>query len=54
MQLRNEADDKAKALRTQLDLCRRLAQDIGDPDLAEKLRNLINKMEAQTALQNAA
>src|SRR3954470_541750 len=54
MQQRNEADDKTKALRTQLDLCRRLAHDIGDPDMAEKLRNLIKKMEAQTALQSAA
>jgi hypothetical protein len=54
MQQWNEADDKSKALRTQLDLCRRLAHDIGDPYLAEKLRSLIKKLEAQAALQNAA
>ena len=54
MQYRDESDDKARALRSQLDLCRRMAQEIGDPPLAEKLRDLIKKLEAQAALQNAA
>ena len=50
----DESDDKARALRSQLDLCRRMAQEIGDPPLAEKLQDLIKKLEAQSALQNAA
>jgi hypothetical protein len=31
-----------------------LAQEIGDPELAEKLRNLAKKLEAQATVQNAA
>jgi hypothetical protein len=54
MQYRNEGDDKAKAFRSQLDLCQRLAQEINDPELAEKLRNLARKLEAQATVQNAA
>ena len=54
LQYRDESDDKARALRSQLDLCRRMAQEIGDPPLAEKLQDLIKKLEAQAALQNAA
>jgi hypothetical protein len=54
MQYPNEGDDKARALGSQLDLCRRLAEEIGDPDLAEKLRNLAKKLEAQATVQNAA
>ena len=53
MEYRNEGEDKARALRSQLDLCRRLAE-IGDPELAEKLRNLAKKLEAQATVQNAA
>ena len=52
MQYRDEGDDKAKALRSQLDLCQRLAQEVGNPELAEKLRNLAKKLEAQATLQN--
>jgi intergrase/recombinase len=54
MEYRNEDDDKAKALRSQLNLCQRLAQEINDPELAEKLRNLVKKLEAQATVQNAA
>jgi hypothetical protein len=54
MQYRNEGDDKAKALRSQLDLCQRLAQEVGDPELAERLRDLAKKLEAQATVQNAA
>jgi hypothetical protein len=54
MEYRNEGDDKARALRSQLDLCQRLAQEVGDPELAEKLRNLAKKLETQATLQNAA
>jgi hypothetical protein len=54
MQYRDESDDKARALRSQLDLCRRMAQEIGDPALAEKLRNLAKKLQAQAAMQTAA
>jgi len=52
MQNRNEGDDdKAKVLRSQLDLCRRLARGSSDPDLAEKLRNLAEKLKNQEADQ---
>jgi hypothetical protein len=54
MQNRTEDDDKAKAFRSQLNLCQRLAQEINDPELAEKLRNLARKLEAQATVQNAA
>ena len=54
MQHRTDGDDKAKALRSQLDLCERLAHEIGDPALAEKLRNLAKKLEAERTLQDAA
>jgi hypothetical protein len=54
MEYRNEDDDKAKELRSQLNLCQRLAQEVGDPELAEKLRNLAKKLEAQATVQNAA
>jgi hypothetical protein len=54
MQYRTEDDDKARALRSQLDLCQRLAQEVGNPELAEKLRNLAKKLEAQATVQNAA
>lgn len=54
MQYRDEEDDKAKAFRSQFDLCQRLAQETGDPELAEKLRNLARKLEAQATVQNAA
>ena len=54
MQHRTDEDDKARTLRSQLDLCRRLAQEIGDPELAEKLRTLAKKLEAQAIVQNAA
>jgi hypothetical protein len=48
-----EDDDKAKALRSQAELCRRLAQDIVDPDLAAKLKllDLAQKLEAQAVLE---
>jgi hypothetical protein len=46
MQDRNEdGGDKIKALRSQVDLCRRLVQETGDPVLAERLRNLVDKLE---------
>ena len=51
MQNRNEGDDKANALRSQLDLCHRMAEEIDDPQLAEKLRNLVEKLKAQAPLQ---
>ena len=53
MEHQNE-DDKAKALRSQLDLCRRMAEEVGDPGLAEKLRNLAERLNAKATLQNAA
>jgi hypothetical protein len=54
MQNRNEGnDDKARVLRSQLDLCRRLAQESSDPDLAEKLRNLAEKLKHEKAGQEA-
>lgn len=49
MQDRNEGDDKAKALRSQLDLCQRMAEEIDDPRLAEKLRNLAEKLKTQAS-----
>ena len=45
-------DDKAKAARLQLDLCQRMAQEASDPAMAEKLRNLAEKLKAQAPLQN--
>ena len=54
MEYRKAGDDKARALRSQLDLCQRLAHEIGDPGLAEKLRDLAKKLEAQATIQNAA
>lgn len=54
MQNRNEGnDDKAKVLRSQRDLCRRLARESSDPDLAEKLRNLAEKLKDPKADQDA-
>ena len=47
-------DDKAKAARLQLDLCQRMAQEASDPAMAEKLRNLAEKLKAQAPLQTAA
>jgi hypothetical protein len=47
-------DDKERALRSQLNLCQRMAEEVGDPDLAEKLRNLAEKLKAQGPLQTAA
>ena len=47
-------DDKARALRSQLDLCQRMAEEVGEPGLAEKLRNLAEKLKAQAPLQTAA
>jgi hypothetical protein len=46
-------DNKAKALRSQAELCRRLAQDIAVPDLAEKLLDLAQKLEGQAVLEDA-
>ena len=46
-------DDKARALRSQLNLCQRMAEEVGDPDLAAKLRNLAEKLRAQGPLQTA-
>src|SRR5260221_10683241 len=40
-------DDKAKAARLQLDLCQRMAQEASDPAMAEKLRNLAERLKAQ-------
>jgi hypothetical protein len=56
MQRRDEGDDKARALRSQINLCHCLAdeEDIGDPELAVKLRDFAQKLEAQVPLQNAA
>ena len=55
MQNRDEGnDDKAKVLRAQLDLCRRLAQESSDPELAEKLRNLADKLKDLEAVQDPA
>jgi monomeric isocitrate dehydrogenase len=54
MQHRDEDDNKAKAFRSQFDLCQRLAQETGDPELAEKLRNLAKKLQTQATAQNAA
>ena len=47
-------DDKARALRSQLSLCQRMAEEVGDPDLAEKLRNLAERLKASAPLQTAA
>jgi hypothetical protein len=55
MQLRNEGDDdKVRACRSQFVLCQRLAEGTDDPRLAEKLRNLAEKLKAQAPLQTAA
>lgn len=55
MQDRNEGDhDKARAMRSQLDLCQRLTEEVGDPALAERFRNLAEKLKAERALQDAA
>ena len=54
MQPRNEDYDKAKALRLQLDLCQRMAEEIDDPQLAEKLRNLAEKLKAHQATPQTA
>ena len=48
----NEAD-KARALRSQLNLCQRMAEEVGDPDLAAKLRNLAEKLKTEVPLQTA-
>ena len=47
-------EDKARALRSQLNLCQQLAEEVGDPDLAEKLRNLAEKLKATAPVQIAA
>ena len=47
MEDRNEERDKAKALRSQLDLCRRLAQESSDPELTERLRSIVETLEEQ-------
>jgi hypothetical protein len=47
-------DDKARALRSQLNLCQRMAEEVGDPDLAEKLRNLAERLKATVPMQTAA
>jgi hypothetical protein len=47
-------EDKARALCSQLNLCRRMAEEVGDPDLAEKLRNLAEKLKATAPVQTAA
>ena len=50
MQDRNEDGDKLKALRSQVDLCQRLVQETGDQVLAERLRNLVDKLENQESV----
>ena len=40
-------DDKARALRSQFNLCQRMAEEVVDPDLAAKLRNLAEKLKTQ-------
>ena len=47
-------EDKARALRSQLNLCRRMAEEVSDPDLAEKLRNLAERLKAAAPVQTAA
>ena len=47
-------DDKARALRSQLNLCQRMAEEVGDPELAEKLRNLAVKLNEQARIQQTA
>ena len=47
-------DDKAKAARLQLDLCQRMAQEASDPAMAEKLRNLAERLKEQAAVENQA
>ena len=55
MQNRDEDnDDKTKALRAQLDLCRRLAQESSDPDLAKKLRKLADRLKEREAVEDPA
>ena len=55
MQNRDEEnDDKAKVLRAQLDLCRRLARESSDPELAEKLRSLAEKLKDREVVQGPA
>ena len=53
MEHQNE-DDKARALRSQLYLCQRMAEEVGDPDLAERLRNLAERLKPTAPVQTAA
>jgi hypothetical protein len=50
--MKTPPNDKVNALRSQAGLCRRLAQDMTDPDLAEKLRDLAQKLEAQAVQED--
>ena len=47
-------DDKAKAARSKLDLCQRMAREASDPAMGEKFRNLAEKLKAQAAMQTSA
>ena len=54
MQNQTENDNKVRALRSQRQLCERLAQEAGDPAVAEKLHDVAERLKAQANLQNAA
>ena len=47
-------DNKAKAIRSQLSLCQRMAQEASDPAMAEKFRNLAEKLKARAPLRTEA
>jgi hypothetical protein len=54
MQNQTENHNKVRALRSQHELCERLAQEAGDPAVAEKLHDVAERLKAQANLQNAA
>jgi hypothetical protein len=43
---------KAKALHSQIEICERMAAEIRDPELAEKLRALAEKLKQQESTEN--
>jgi len=47
MQSPTEDDNKVRALRSQGELCERLAQEASDPALAEKLHTIAEKLKDQ-------
>jgi hypothetical protein len=54
MQYQTENDNKIRVLRSQRQLCERLAQEASDPAAAEKLHDVAERLKAQANFQNAA